>query len=111
MLERHLLSSIRLSVRPSQAGIVSKRLDKSSWVLVWRLSPRYPTGNLGILLVFFICVVCQGSSTFQPQAYVGLLFYTHSSTLSVGPFLTKYNAKEQYGQIGVISMSRSVIFT
>jgi len=34
--------SVCPSVRPSQAGIVSKRLDESSWVLAWRLLPRYP---------------------------------------------------------------------
>jgi len=29
--------SVRLSVRPSQADIVSKRLEESSWFLAWRL--------------------------------------------------------------------------
>jgi len=51
--------SVRLSVRPfcpSQAGIVSKRLDESSWFLAWelcnkeiRLPPKIrilPTGIL-----------------------------------------------------------------
>ena len=31
------------SVRPSQAGIVSKLLDESSWFLVWRLPSVHPT--------------------------------------------------------------------
>ena len=44
MLARYLLSwCVRLSVRPSQAGIVSKRLDESSWFMVWRLPSTYPT--------------------------------------------------------------------
>ena len=38
-----LLPRVRLSVRPSLAHIVSKRLDESSWVLAWRLPPTYPT--------------------------------------------------------------------
>ena len=32
-----------MSVRLSQAGIVSKRLDKSSWSFVWMLPSTYPT--------------------------------------------------------------------
>jgi len=44
-LARSLLSScVRPSVCPSQAGIVSKRLDESSWVLAWRLLPPIPHG-------------------------------------------------------------------
>jgi len=44
MLARYLPSScVRPSVRPSQAGIVSKRLDESSWFLAWRLPSTYPT--------------------------------------------------------------------
>ena len=40
MLARYrLLSHVRLS----QAGIVSKRLDESSWFLAWRLPSTYPT--------------------------------------------------------------------
>ena len=42
--------SVYLSVRSSQAGILSKRLDESSCVLAWRLPSIYPTvlkGNLG----------------------------------------------------------------
>jgi len=38
MLALFLLSScVRLSARPSQAGIVRKRLDESSWLQAWRL--------------------------------------------------------------------------
>ena len=33
---------VRLSVRLSQAGIVSKRPDDSSWFLAWRLPSTYP---------------------------------------------------------------------
>ena len=41
---RYSLSScVRLSVRPSQAGIVSKRLDESSWFSEWRLPSIYST--------------------------------------------------------------------
>ena len=40
MLARYLLCQ---SVRPLQAGIVSKRLDESRWFLAWRLPPAYPT--------------------------------------------------------------------
>jgi len=39
-----------LSVCPSQAGVVSKRLDESSWFLAWRLPSTSPTlgfRNLG----------------------------------------------------------------
>ena len=48
MSARHMLSSrVCLSVCPSvclsQARIVSKRLDESSWFLAWRLPPTYPT--------------------------------------------------------------------
>ena len=35
--------SVCLSVRPSQAGVVSKRLDESSWFLEWRPPSAYPT--------------------------------------------------------------------
>jgi len=35
--------SVRPSVSPSQAGIVSKRLDESNWVLARRLPSTYPT--------------------------------------------------------------------
>ena len=38
-----LLSRVRLSVRLSEAGIVSKRLDESTWVLAWGLPSTYPT--------------------------------------------------------------------
>ena len=31
-----------MSIRLSQAGIVSKQLDESSWFLAWRLSSTYP---------------------------------------------------------------------
>jgi len=31
-----------VSIRLSQAGIVSKQLDESSWFLAWRLSSTYP---------------------------------------------------------------------
>jgi len=42
MLARYLLSScVRLCVRPSQAGVVSKRPDESSWFLAWRLLSTY----------------------------------------------------------------------
>ena len=34
---------VRLSVCPSQAGVVSKRLDESSWFLEWRPPSAYPT--------------------------------------------------------------------
>ena len=44
MLKRYLLSScVRLSVRPSQAEILSKRLDESSWFLARRLPSTCPT--------------------------------------------------------------------
>jgi len=44
MLARYLLSScVRLSVCSSQAGVVSKRLDESSWLSAWRLSSICPT--------------------------------------------------------------------
>jgi len=44
MLARYLLSScVRLSVRLSQAGTVSKRLDESSCVLAWRIPSTCPT--------------------------------------------------------------------
>ena len=46
LLARYLLASymsVRLSVRPPQAGIVSKRLDESSWFLARRLLCTYPT--------------------------------------------------------------------
>ena len=48
MLARYLLSScvslsVRPSVRPSQAGIASKRLHKSSWYSARRLPSTYPT--------------------------------------------------------------------
>jgi len=42
LLARYLLLSVRPSVRPSQAGIVSKRLDKSSWLLARRFPATYP---------------------------------------------------------------------
>ena len=47
-LARYTLSScvrlfVCLSVRPSQAGIVSKRLDESSWFLARRPLSVYPT--------------------------------------------------------------------
>jgi len=43
-LARYLLSScVCPSVRPSQAGIVSKRLAESSWVSARRLPSTYPT--------------------------------------------------------------------
>ena len=35
--------SVRPSVSPSQAGIVSKRLDESNWVLARSLPSTYPT--------------------------------------------------------------------
>jgi len=35
--------SVRPSIRLSQAGIVQKRLDESSWVLAWKLNSTYPT--------------------------------------------------------------------
>ena len=38
-----LWSCVSLSVRPSQAAIVSKGLDESSWFLTWRLPSTYPT--------------------------------------------------------------------
>ena len=34
--------SVRLSVRASHAGIVSKRLDKYGWFLSWELPLTYP---------------------------------------------------------------------
>jgi len=34
--------SVCLSVRLSQAGVLSKRLDASSWYLAWRLPSIYP---------------------------------------------------------------------
>jgi len=44
LLARYLLSScVRPSACPSQAGIISKRLDKSSWFVAWRLPFTYPT--------------------------------------------------------------------
>ena len=44
MPARNILSScVYLSVCPSQAGIISKRLDKSSWFWVLRLPSTYPT--------------------------------------------------------------------
>ena len=44
MLARYILSScVRPSVCPSQAGVVSKRLDESSWFLAWRLPSTYHT--------------------------------------------------------------------
>jgi len=44
VLARYLLSScVRLSVRVSQAGIVSKRMDESSWFLARKLPSTYPT--------------------------------------------------------------------
>ena len=52
MLTRYVLSScvclsvclsVCMSVRLSQAGIVSKRLDESSWFLARRLPSTYPT--------------------------------------------------------------------
>ena len=42
LLARYLLLSVRPSVRPSQAGIVSKRLDKSSWLLARRFPATIP---------------------------------------------------------------------
>jgi len=38
-----LAMALCLCVHLSQASIVSKRLDKSSWVLAWRLPFTYPT--------------------------------------------------------------------
>jgi len=38
-----LAMALCLSVHLSQASIVSKQLDKSSWVLAWRLPFTYPT--------------------------------------------------------------------
>jgi len=35
--------SVRLPVCLSQVGIVSKRLDRSSWFLVWMIRSTYPT--------------------------------------------------------------------
>jgi len=43
MLARYMLSCVRLFVRPSQAGIVSKPLDESSWFLALRLRSTFPT--------------------------------------------------------------------
>jgi len=44
MLARYSLSSsVRLSLCPPQACIVSKRLDESSWFLAQRLPSTYPT--------------------------------------------------------------------
>ena len=44
MLARYMLSScVLLSVRPSQAGIVSKHQDESSWYLAQWLPSTYPT--------------------------------------------------------------------
>ena len=40
--------SVRPPVRPSQAGIISKRLDESSWFWHGRFLPCLPYGNLGI---------------------------------------------------------------
>jgi len=37
--------SVRLSVILSPAGIVSKQLDESSWILAWMLPSTYATGN------------------------------------------------------------------
>ena len=47
-VSRYLLSpcvclSIRLSICLSQAGITSKRLDKSNWFSAWRLPSTHPT--------------------------------------------------------------------
>ena len=38
-----LSSHVHLSIRASQAGIVSKPVDESSWFLAWRLPATYPT--------------------------------------------------------------------
>ena len=44
LLARYMLSScVRLYVHLSQAGIVWKRLDESSWFLAWRLPSTYST--------------------------------------------------------------------
>jgi len=43
ILARYMLSSVCLSVCPSQAGIVSKRQDESSWFLPRMLPSIYPT--------------------------------------------------------------------
>ena len=41
--EAYAVLAVCQSVRLSQAGIVSKRLDKSSWSFVWMLPSTYPT--------------------------------------------------------------------
>ena len=44
VLVRYMLSScVRPSVRLSQAGVVSRPLDKLSWYLAWRLPSTCPT--------------------------------------------------------------------
>ena len=43
MLSSHVRLSVRSSVRPSQAGTVSKRLDESSWFFSRRLPSTFPT--------------------------------------------------------------------
>jgi len=43
MLAPYLLSCVPESVCLSQADVVSKRLDESSWFLAWRLPSIYPT--------------------------------------------------------------------
>ena len=47
-----VLAIVCLSVRPSQAGIVSKRLDESSWVfLAWRLPSVSATLSVKVIWV------------------------------------------------------------
>jgi len=77
MLARYLLCP---SVRPSQAGIVSKRLDESRWFLARRLPSAYPTLCYKEIYVYpEIWVLPRGTFTQTPD----LRRFCHGKSISL----------------------------
>jgi len=80
--------SLCRSVCLSQAGVVSKRLDKSSWFLAWRLPSTYPTLCYKVICVsseleYFSFVRYSGFRQFRHGKLIALSTNSSSSSSTV----------------------------